>query len=52
VWLEEYRLACHAGGVTDDLFIIKNLPLYLGNSAWTWLQHLPLDKINSWADLR
>jgi hypothetical protein len=32
--------------------IIKNLPLYLGNSAWTWLQHLPLDKINSWADLR
>jgi hypothetical protein len=19
VWLEEYRLACHAGGVTDDL---------------------------------
>jgi hypothetical protein len=26
-----YRLAYHAGGAIDDLFIIKNLPLYLGN---------------------
>jgi hypothetical protein len=33
VWLEDYRLACHAGGATDDLFVIKNLPLYLGDSA-------------------
>jgi hypothetical protein len=24
VWLEDYRLACHAGGATDDLFVIKN----------------------------
>jgi hypothetical protein len=28
VWLEEYRLACHAGGATADLFVIKNMPLY------------------------
>jgi hypothetical protein len=30
VCLEDYRLACHAGGggATDDLFIIKNLPFY------------------------
>jgi hypothetical protein len=33
VWLEDYRLTCHAGGVTNDLFVIKNLPLYLGDSA-------------------
>jgi hypothetical protein len=33
VWLEDYRLACHAGGATDDLFVIKNLPLYLDDSA-------------------
>jgi hypothetical protein len=33
VWLEDYRLACHAGGVTDDLFVIKNLSLYFGDSA-------------------
>jgi hypothetical protein len=27
VWLEDYRLVCHAGGVTDNLFITKNLPI-------------------------
>jgi hypothetical protein len=51
VWLEDYRLACHAGGATDDLFIIKNLSLYLGDSTRTWLEHLPHDKISSWTDL-
>jgi hypothetical protein len=39
-------------GATGDLFIIKNLPLYLGDSARTWLEHLPRDKINDWTDLR
>jgi hypothetical protein len=52
VWLEDYRLACHVGGATDDLFVIKNLPLYLGDSARTWLEHLPRNKINDWTDLR
>jgi hypothetical protein len=52
IWLEDYRLVCHAGGATDDLFVIKNLPLYLGDSARTWLEHLPRDKINDWTDLR
>jgi broad specificity phosphatase PhoE len=52
VWLEDYRLACHAGEATDDLFIIKNLSLYLGDSARTWLEHLPRNKINNWTDLR
>jgi hypothetical protein len=52
VWLEDYRLAFHIGGATGDLFIIKNLPLYLGDSARTWLEHLPRDKINDWTDLR
>jgi hypothetical protein len=51
VWLEDYRLACHAGGATDDLFIIKNLSLYLSDSAWTWPEHLPHDKISNWTDL-
>jgi hypothetical protein len=51
VWLEDYRLACHAGGATDDLFVIKNMPLYLGDSARTWLEHLPRDKINDWTDM-
>jgi hypothetical protein len=52
VWLEDYRLAFHAGGATNDLFVIKNLPLYLGDSTPTWLEHLPRDKIKDWTDLR
>jgi hypothetical protein len=51
VWLEDYRLACHTWGATDDLFIIKNLPLYLGDSARTWLEHLPRDKSHDWTNL-
>jgi hypothetical protein len=43
---------CHVGGATDDLFVIKNLPLYLGDSTRTWLEHLPRDKIQDWTDLR
>jgi hypothetical protein len=46
VWLEDYRLAYHAEGATDDLFVIKNLPLYLSDSARTWLEHFPWDKIH------
>jgi hypothetical protein len=52
VWLEDYRLACHAGGATNDHFVIKNLPLYLNDSARTWLKHLPRDKIQDWTDMR
>jgi hypothetical protein len=52
VWLKDDRLACHAGRATDDLFVIKNLSLYLSDSARTWLEHLPRDKINDWTDLR
>jgi hypothetical protein len=51
MWLEDYQLACHAGGVTYDLFIIKNLLLYLGDSARMWLKHLYHGKIHDWADL-
>jgi hypothetical protein len=51
VWLVDYRLACHTGGATDDLFVIENLLLYLGDSARTWLEHLPCDKIQDWKDL-
>jgi hypothetical protein len=46
VWLVDYRLTCHARGATDDLFIIKNLPLYLNDSTRTWLEHLQWDKIH------
>jgi hypothetical protein len=52
MWLEDYRLTCHAGGATDDLFVIKNLPVYLDDSARTWVKPLTRDKINDWTDLR
>jgi hypothetical protein len=52
LWLEDYRLACRGGGAVDDDFIICNLPLFLANSARTWLEHLPAIWIHSWSDLR
>jgi hypothetical protein len=52
MWLDDYQLACHVGGATDDLFVIKNLSLYFSDSARTWLEHLPWDKIHDWTDLR
>ena len=50
--LEDYRLACQAGGVDNDDFIIRNLPLFFTNSARAWLEHLLSNAIQSWADLR
>jgi hypothetical protein len=52
LWLEDYRLTCRGGGAVDDNFIIRNLPLPLADSAWTWLEHLTVDRIHSWSDLR
>jgi hypothetical protein len=51
VWLEDYQLTCHAWGAIDDLFVIKNLPLYLSDSARTWLERLLQYKINDWTDV-
>ncbi len=47
VWLEDYRLACRAGGATDDNFVIQYLPIYLADSARSWLEYLPGGCINS-----
>ena len=49
VWLEDNGLACNVSGGRDALFIIKNLPLHLADSARTWLEHLPRGKIDSWS---
>jgi hypothetical protein len=51
VWLNDYRLACQLGGPTSDEVIIRNLPLHLGDSARTWLEHLPASQIHNWDDL-
>jgi len=52
MWLEDYRLACRAGGGIDDRFIIQYLPLCLGENVRAWLEFLLADSIGSWADLR
>jgi hypothetical protein len=51
LWLADYRLACQLGGADDDLLIIRNLPLFLSDSARSWLEHLPPLQINNWRDL-
>jgi hypothetical protein len=51
VWLNDYRLVCQLGGATSDEVIIRNLPLHLGDSARTWLEHLPASQIHNWDDL-
>ena len=52
LWLEDYRLVCQAGGADSDYIIIRYLPLFMADSARTWLEHLPPNWIQSWADLK
>lgn len=51
MWLADYRLACQFAGAHNDKVIIRNLPLYLSESARAWLEHLPPNLIANWADL-
>jgi hypothetical protein len=51
LWLADYRLACQLGGTDDDNLIIRNLPLFLSNTARAWLEHLPPGQISNWDDL-
>jgi hypothetical protein len=34
------------------MFIIQFLPIYLANLARAWLDHLSIDVIDSWEDLK
>jgi hypothetical protein len=47
----DYRLACQLGGTDDDNLIIRNLPLFLSDTAQAWLEHLPPGQISNWDDL-
>jgi hypothetical protein len=49
--LTDYRLACQLGGTDDDNLVIRNLPLFLSDSARAWLEHLPPGQISNWDDL-
>jgi hypothetical protein len=51
LWLADYWLACQLGGTNDDNLIIRNLPLFLSDTARAWLEHLPPEQISNWDDL-
>jgi hypothetical protein len=51
LWLADYRLTCQLGGTDDDNLIIRNLPLFLSDTARAWLEHLPPGQISNWDDL-
>jgi hypothetical protein len=51
LWLVDYRLACQLGETDDDNLIIRNLPLFLSDTARAWLEHLPPGQISNWDDL-
>jgi hypothetical protein len=52
VWLENYHLACRAGGADDCLFIVQFLPIYLADTVRAWLDHLPRNMIDCLEDLK
>jgi hypothetical protein len=47
LWLADYRLACQLGGTDNDNLIIRNLPLFLSDTARAWLEHLPPGQISN-----
>jgi hypothetical protein len=52
VWLEDFRLACWAGGADDDYFIIQYLPICIGEYIRAWLKFLSPNSICSWTELK
>jgi len=52
LWLADFRLACQLGGARrDDQSIIRQLLLFLSDTARRWLEELPANQIYDWVDL-
>jgi len=52
LWLADFRLACQLGGTRgDEQAIIRQLPLFLSDTARRWLEELPANQIHDWVDL-
>ena len=52
LWLADLRLACQLGGARgDDRAIIRQLPIFLSDTARRWLEDLPANQIHNWVDL-
>jgi hypothetical protein len=52
VWLENFWLACWAGGADDDYFIIQYLPICVGEYVRVWLKFLPPNSNCKWVELK
>jgi len=51
-WLADFRLACQLGGARgDNRTIIRQLLLFLSDTARRWLEELPANQIHDWTDL-
>jgi hypothetical protein len=51
LWLADYFLVYQLGGTSEVNLIIRNLPLFISDSARAWLEHLPPAQIHDWKDL-
>ena len=52
LWLADFRLAYQLGGARVDVrAIIRQLPLFLSDTARRWLEELPANQIHDWVDL-
>ena len=52
LWLTDFRLACQLGGARGhDRAIIRQLSLFLSDTARRWLEELPANQIHGWVDL-
>jgi hypothetical protein len=52
LWLADFRLACQLGGFQGyGRAIIRQLALFLSNTARKWLEELPTNQIHDWTDL-
>ena len=52
LWLADFQLACQLVGARgDDQAIIRQLPLFLSDTACRWLEELPANQIHVWTDL-
>jgi hypothetical protein len=47
IWLEDFQLACRAGGADDDYFIIQYVPICVRKYVRAWLELLPPNSIRS-----
>ena len=50
-FLSIYSIAIQAAGAREDKVLANYFPLALKPNVMSWLMHLPVDSISSWADL-